>query len=245
MPQGYDSDDIDDILSSIMQKRVPNQRTQSLPVIPGRPYKTAISAATPKPAATAPLQPSRSPAPHPKSHTISANKPVTKKSRYKKRLLVVPVAIIMIASVAFFARPIAAFIVPGTPFPRELIENTEYPLLYPSRLPAGYSIDTATINQSDDKATNYAIKNKDGNPVHFSLQQQPNELNLLPLFETMSNVKSLDIPAGTTTIGVTKDKMVTAHTLTGSIWIIARTPVDGGLDSSDLETMLKSLKAAE
>ncbi len=251
MPQHRQDEDIDSILSSIMQGHHPSMPRPE-PAPQKRPAhhsqvtkETAQLRDTPVQISKKPLQPAyapvqdRAPLSHtPQNKSVEPSKPM-KKHRLKKRALVIPATVLALATLGFFAQTYLSL--SSSPFASELSASTKYPLLYPGKLPAGFAIDKTSVSQSSNGATIYAIKGKDNKIINISLQKQPSGLNLQPLYDTMTGVKKVDTPAGDTTIGVSKDNMLTANTLSGDVWVIVRTQVDS-ISMSDFEALLKSFK---
>jgi len=175
-----------------------------------------------------------------KAQTKSFNQ-VRRRSKLKKWVLLPPVVLILLVGTGFLAsKSVMNFVIPASPFSKELGEFIPYPLLYPSKLPDGFEIDKTSVNKGPNDVVIYSIKNSNGNYINISLQPEPATLNIEALTGTLANIRTVKLPAGTTYIGTTEDDLITSYTLTGTVWIIARMPKDT-ISDNGMETMLGSL----
>lgn len=229
--QGHPQDeDMDSILSSIMNgantarpEQVQQRQPKPAPVAPAHTRQPLEQRAMPRHAPT--------------TKQSRTNKPKSKKKVVAFGL----VSIVLVFGLMAVARPAVSIIFPSSPFSKDLALGAGYPLLYPGKLPSGYKIDKSSINKSTNGVIVYALKNSEGKVINVSLQQQPQSLNLKPLYDTMQNIRTVETPAGETTVGITQDNMLTSNTLSGSVWVIIRAQPDTVKDQ-EIDAMLKSLK---
>lgn len=228
MPRSYQDDaDMHDVLSSIMHGQAPTPVAQHAPRPAAKPQ-----AAAPRPVHEIPLQqPTYAPA---------KPKKAKRQRRGSRKLLLVPLFIILIGGGVFLSGWVLTKLSTQSPFSQELVSKTSYPLLYPTKLPTGYHIDKTSVNQAENGAVVYTIKNKDA-AINISLQEQPANLNLKPLLDTMSSVRKVEAPAGETTVGLAQDNLITANTLSGKVWVIVRvTP--NTITDQEFDNLLRSFK---
>lgn len=233
---GHENEDFDAILADIMHGGQPPKPVQAHPQsrrVPARNRPTS----QPRPqtigaSGSIPFSP---------SHTTNLVKGPT--GRRKRTWRLKPgfmyagftLVILLIAGFLFYFVATA----PKNPFTGEMAEEIDYPLLYPATLPEGFKLDKNSVSQTEDVVI-YAIKNGD-KTIHISLQPQPQNFNLKPVLDLMTDVRQIETPAGETYSGVTKDNRLLSHTVTGSVWIITNMPKDT-VDNQELDAMLQSFR---
>lgn len=169
------------------------------------------------------------------------------KRSIKRWVLAVPLVLVFIIGIITtiviidIPKPLANLISTPSPFTEELTKTTSYPLLYPMDPPSGFSIDFNSINRAENDIVLYSLTNNKGDTIQISLQPVPKTLNREALAETLNDVRTVRLPAGDTLIGTSLDGFTTAHTLSGSVWVITRVTKDV-VPESTIEAMLSTLK---
>lgn len=237
MPSHQD-DDIDDIMSSILQGRPSNT-----PLLPKQPKQK------PQPK---PIQPRRSildtPSPAysvPKKAPKSPRKPFKLKKSVKVSIIIVT-AILALGAVGFVLRkPVGSFVsdllAPPSPFSAEVTEKAGFPLYYPTKLPAGYKIETDSVRQPEEGVVIYAITTDDGKRFNINLQKKPAGLNLDPLYNALTEIKETDTKFGKVKTGTSGEGMQITNILTDQSWIIINSSKDT-LTQEDLVKLVNSLR---
>lgn len=250
-------EDIDDILSSIMQQSAtPIAKPESLAK-----KSTYISPQTKEPSKhdkdfkhtkQSLDQTIKNTGPQDPEQIIETPPPQPKKRHYKqrrttqtvKKSLVIIVLTVVVGAIGVgivYRKTLVALVLPQSPFSQELRDTIQYPLLYPTKPPLGYSIDKSSVSKGSNGVVVYNLKNPTGDLIGISLQPEPSGLNRDALLATLTDPRTITIPAGTTIIGTSKDEMTTSHTLTGIVWVIVRSP-KGVVSEQSIEAMLSSLK---
>ncbi len=213
MPQRYEDEDMDDILSSIMHGQQAN---------PGPRHTRSTPA---------------------KRHRAKAARTPGRPKSFKAAFLLIPLALAVGAAALYLliSSENVPFMPPKSPFNAQIKEGSRFPLIFPSALPAGFTIDQSSVSKASDGSIVYSLKDNDAGVISISLQSQPDGLNLQPLIDTMTDVREITVPAGNTVIGLTTDNMVTTNTLSGEVWIIVRYPKDLITDA-ELDAMLRSFR---
>jgi len=161
-----------------------------------------------------------------------------------KRVSLVAVSVMVVGVVitgVVYRKSLIAIVLPQSPFTKELRDTIKYPLLYPTKLPLGYSIDATSVSKGSNGVIVYNLKNPSGGLIGISLQPEPSNLNKEAVMATLANTSTITVPAGTVVMGTSKDNINTFHTFTGTVWVITRVP-EGVVPTSAIETMLSSLK---
>ncbi len=134
------------------------------------------------------------------------------------RVALVTGIVLVTAGVAIFQ----IVFVPRSPFSSDLVSSVDFPLYYPTSLPAGFHLDTGSIS-SNNQVVVYGIVNpdRDNGTISISIQAKPSGFNFddfytHKLFHPVSRTTS----NGTVMVGA-DDKGVFASLAAADSWVIA------------------------
>ncbi len=236
---GYD-DDIDDIMASIMSG---NSSLETQPPPQKRPKRHHMSPKRPSARDESFVSPLSMKEDTPQSQQIE--KPVRKHNTKKIGLYVatpVTLLVLVFGGMALWNGPIAALLKPPSPFNEEVLgKMTETPLYYPTKLPGTYKIELNSITQPESSVVVYAITDDSGKKINVSLQAQPKNMTLEPLYKALTNLRNTDTKFGVIKTGTSEDGIDITNILAGKTWIII-TSAKGVLSSDEIQTIVNSLE---
>lgn len=229
----YD-DDIDDIMSSIMQGQARKEPPASKKTILRRPrkqppskirsLKADISTNTSQPVSKPPA-------------------PVSKKGRYTRSVILFAVlACLLAGGVLLWRGPLSKSIRPRSPFSSEISQAVDAPLYFPTKLPGSFKMELNSITQPEPSVVVYTITDEQGRTVNVSMQKQPANLALDPLYNALTDARSLNTKFGTVKTGVLSEDMEVTNILANGTWIII-TADRGVVQPEELELIIQNLEA--
>jgi hypothetical protein len=97
-----------------------------------------------------------------------------------------------------------------------------FPTYYPSRLPAGYQLDTTSLDRVQQGVLAFSLANGNGSAINFTEQKAPEDFNFTTFYSTFGNRKSFKVPLGQVTSGTIDDgKTYLASMLTpDKTWVL-------------------------
>lgn len=169
----------------------------------------------------------------------TAQEPAAQKKGNKRMAAAVVLLLVVVSglSAAAFAF-LPQLTTPGNPFDASLREEMGIPLYYPTKLPTGYKMELGSISRPETDVVLYAVSNEAGQRFNVTLQKQPADIDLEPLYATLKDIHEIS----TTTFGSVKvgtsssENIVIANILTGKTWII----VSGNTETLT-DTLLKDI----
>lgn len=242
MPQRHD-EDIDDIMSSILQRQrgsAPSYQPQAQPRRKKKPQQHPV----PKP------RPSILDEPAPAYTSVSKTPPrPRRKLKLKKSVkigLSVAIVVLILGGLIFaFRKPLGSAIgnllAPPSPFSQEVREKAGFPLFYPTKLPGSFKIESDSVKQPESGVVIYAITDDDGKRININLQKQPEGINLDPLYNVLEDIQELDTKFGKVKTGVSTESVQITNILTGKTWIIVNAAKDT-LTQDELIKLINNLR---
>lgn len=232
-------DDVDDFMAgllgggaSVPPQPAPQRRPVSRPTITSPPTHPKHPKPASKPTQLSPTQT--------ESPRLQQRK---KKAAPKRALLALPiVAVVILTGFLLWSGPISGLLEPKSPFDPELQEKVGMPLYFPSKLPEGFKIETNSINQPESNVVVYTVSDDTDKQIIISLQRQPKNINLDPLYENLSSIKETETKFGKVKVGISEDNIYMANVLTGETWVII-TSQSNILDTDTIETIVNNLRA--
>lgn len=202
-----EDDDIDDFMASLIHRepiqeyrarRPKKQHKQDVP----QPFKPAAKSNETPP--------------------ISSHKTKDRSNSTPRRMFMLAIIFIVIVmlSIVLWKGPLTSFLQPRSPFSEEMRKKTGIPLYYPTKLPAGYKLELNTITQPETDVVLYAVSNESGQRFNITLQKQPADINLEPLYNTLTDTKEIGTQFGQVKVGTTTEGIRMANILAGQTWII-------------------------
>jgi hypothetical protein len=115
----------------------------------------------------------------------------------------------------------------STPFSIETRQAVDFPLYYPTNLPAGFTLDKTSISSTDEVVL-YNLKAPGDAIINVSVQKRPEGANLEAFYaQELSDVHSIPTTHGVVKIGK-RGQSIFASLVTDTSWIIG-TAKDGTL----------------
>lgn len=225
----YHRDTEDDLdMDSFMASLI---RDESLPEPRSRPFSRPSAPASPPPYLKTAAHASRAPAPARSAdrHTLTeepapaatAHEPAAQKKSHKRMAVAVVLLLVVVSglSAAAFAF-LPQLTTPSNPFDTSLREEMGIPLYYPTKLPTGYKMELGSISRPETDVVLYAVSNETGQRFNVTLQKQPADIDLEPLYASLKDVREISTSFGMIKVGTTTEGLVMANALTGQTWII-------------------------
>jgi hypothetical protein len=129
---------------------------------------------------------------------------------------------------------------PAGPFSRDIRQKYDFPLLYPTRLPAGYLIDKSTLQEAKNFVFYKATDDKD-HAINITLQKAIKDKNPVNRLAIGGSPRTFDVPGGTASVYTTSDGLTAAFVLVDKTWVFINMERDL-IKNGDLDAMLKSFK---
>lgn len=147
----------------------------------------------------------------PPVHHVKPRKPKKK----LKKFVISAIILLILAGGGLYAYP---KYVSANPFSADIQTNAGFSLLYPQKLPAGYTIDKTSIKLSNGVVI-YAATKGDLRIV-FTLQKVPDSFDFATFYkQELSNSQQYDTPYGQAVIGKNNDRFLGSLT-SGSSWLL-------------------------
>lgn len=240
-------DDIDDFMASLIHKdnldNPPAKKSalrkkptlQSKPLPPARNHATRIIA-----------EPASPRSPKPQNDRLNSSLEPKKQARSRTKLVVglATIAVVTMTGVFGLRGPVASLLSPGQPFSTEQRERMNTPLYYPTKLPGSFKIEVDNIAMPDSGVLIYAISDDQGRQISVTLQTQPNDLTLEPLYAALKNVSSIETKFGNIQIGTTEENTDMVNILAGQTWIIISSKANI-LKADEIKLIVDSLQKVE
>jgi hypothetical protein len=258
----YDHEDINDVLSSIMQgqkpsdvmpdtfslkpkpKAPPTQKHHQLPLHHSKPQQKPVVAHRGQSEFVGKKKPSilEAPAYSPASEPI-APKAKRKLSIPFKKLALGLSSVIVVGSLGFGAFfGISRLLEPRSPFTSDVTKQVIFPLYFPTDLPAGYKIELDSVRKAEDAPVILlGISDENNQRITISQQKQPSGLNFENLNKLLTEARQINTQFGNITIGVSDTETEIANVLTGDTWILISTPKNS-LKDADYDALIRSFR---
>jgi len=141
--------------------------------------------------------------------------PAKKRSKKFLKLLIILVLLAGLIGGGLYAYP---KYVKANPFTPDIQTNADFSLFYPTKLPAGYTIDKSTIKLTNGVVI-YAAANGDLRII-FTIQKTPPSFDFNTFYsQALSNSQQFATPYGQVVIGKSKDRYL-GSLVSGSTWVI-------------------------
>lgn len=208
-----------------------------------RNYSTEpIITAKPKPAApvaAAPTQTTAVPPLAPVSHSTIRHQSARPK-RGKRRLLIVFFILVLIAAGAGAYLYQKSLVV----VPANIVAQSDIPILYPSKLPAGYKINKTSFKVSNGNIISYYATNKTSSRLVFTVQARPPNFDYEKFYSSsMTDVTKIATPLGEGAVGTAGGRLLGSLATTKSWILITTSDKSGGSDK--IQIALSSLKTTD
>jgi hypothetical protein len=162
--------------------------------------------------------------------------PARKKRRLARKLIVTVLILGILGGACAWAYPKYAH---KNPFPADIRASAAVQLLYPSKLPAGYTISSSSIHL-DNGVLTYAANNG-AKRIVFTTQRAPKSFDF-PAFNQkyLKNPKQLSTAYGQAVIGQNEDRAL-GSLVSGQSWLILSTN-NSQISPDNLALIMNSLK---
>jgi len=162
-----------------------------------------------------------------------------RKSRGREKPLLAIVLLLLIAAAAGgaywykFGRQ-------SVPIPGKVQAAAAYPVLYPSKLPAGYTLKNTSFSTSQD-AIIYEADNASGGKIVFSVQSRPANFDFPAFYQHgLGGARPFQTPDGQAAVGTANGGLLGSF-VSSTSWALVTSP-SGGLTVSDFHFILQNIK---
>lgn len=166
------------------------------------------------------------------------NRKSAKTHRLRNRFILISAAVLLVGAGGAgwkYTQTKAAVQIPAS-----IVANSDFPLLYPNNLPAGYKIDAYSFNTSQDVVLYSADKNG-ADKIAFSVQKRPPTFDFNAFYKQgMGNASTFDSPLGQAALGTTNGHPI-GSLATDKSWILVSS-ISSNVQSSDIRLILNNLK---
>jgi hypothetical protein len=134
----------------------------------------------------------------------------------------------------------------NNPFSNSQRRTAGFTLYFPGRLPAGYNVDAASLDNSvQANIVTFKILNSNGGSIDITEQKPPDNFNFSTFYNALNNKVSFKSQLGTVTSGdIDGDKTHLTNLVTPDhVWILLHTSLN--VPQADLMVIFKNLKASE
>lgn len=129
---------------------------------------------------------------------------------------------------------------PSDPIPQNITRSVSFPLLYPTKLPANYILDTRSFSASSGSVVTYRATNKSGNQLIFSVQPRPETFDFNAFYaQGLTGTTKFSTDDGEGATGTARGKTIGSFA-TDKSWVLLTT--DGDTTASAMQSILKSLQ---
>ncbi|HSW75105.1 MAG TPA: hypothetical protein VLG16_04535 [Candidatus Saccharimonadales bacterium] len=126
------------------------------------------------------------------------------------------------------------------PFNAQLLASIDFPLYYPTRLPAGYHLDTKTVGKPQDGVVVLTINGPKNQNIYMSQEIRPGTFDFGGYYNNFSDKKLIVTEAGTIAVGHIDNGYTSIGSLaTSRTWVIVNTKAS--VDLNQLTVLLESL----
>lgn len=158
------------------------------------------------------------------------------KPRRGRKILAGVIVLAVIAAGGIFAYP---RLVQANPFSSDIQTNAGYKLFYPSKLPAGYTIDKTNINLANGVVI-YSANNGDKRLV-FTMQKTPPNFDFNTFYkQQLSNNQQYQTPYGQAVVGKNSDRFLGSLAAGGTWLLVSTNSQDVSMD--DISLVMTHLK---
>jgi hypothetical protein len=173
------------------------------------------------------------PAPHPKTPAAQHRRP---KKRRLLRFLILLIILAALAGGGWYAHQ-KYFV--KNPFPADIRQNAAVDLLYPAKLPAGYRIDPASIQQTNGILLYDAVNG--GQRLVFSLQKTPPTFDFATFYkQQLQDNQQFSTAYGQAAVGRNGGRYL-GSLVDGGTWLILSAN-NSRLSAADFSLVLNNLK---
>ncbi len=201
-----------------------------------RPMAPAPSSAPPNPAAPAPVSQAPQPQHEPSPYQAPARPPRRAKKRRLLKLFIILLILAALAGGVFLAY--RKYYVKN-PFPADIRQNAGLDLLYPTKLPTGYTIDPTSMQQTNGILLYDATSGS--NRLVFTLQKTPSTFDFATFYkQQLQDNQQFSTPYGQAAVGKNSNRYL-GSLVDGNTWLLLSTNTSS-LSASDFTQTLNSLK---
>jgi hypothetical protein len=170
-------------------------------------------------------------------HQLAKAKKKRRRS-YKKFFIV----LIILLAVGFTALGIYSY-TQGT-VPKKVIKESSIPILYPDKLPPGYTINKTSFNVSGNNLITYYAQNSAGDHIIFTVQPKSPNFDYQKFYDqSLQDSTKFSTSLGSGAVGTAQGHLLGMLT-TDKTWIIVAGN-NKNVDSSKVQLVLKNLKQTE
>lgn len=192
-------------------------------------------------------RPQQHPAPHnnrpaePASHQPASaqHHSVTPRPKKRRRMRIILILLILLAAAGaggywYMSNKLSS------PIPANIRASVSFPLLYPSKLPAGYHLDNNSFSSSGGVVL-YSAQNGSGTKIAFTVQQRPSGFDFNNFYKQgLTNPSTFDTSLGQAALGTTNGRPL-GSLLTDKSWLLVSS-ASKSVQSDDLRLILNNLK---
>jgi hypothetical protein len=176
------------------------------------------------------------------SETVAKNKRRTQKKRRSKKKFFVLIFILLILAGGAGGAYKYYYLKPSVP--KNIVAQTTIPILYPQKLPNGYSISQQSFNITSGNIITYFAANQTGDRIVFSLQARPANFDYATFYSKgLTDSTIFNTSLGQAAVGTT-DGHLLGSLATEQTWIIVSS-TSKNIHSSDIRLILENLKEVQ
>jgi hypothetical protein len=129
------------------------------------------------------------------------------------------------------------------PFSKSVTASVQFPLYYPTQVPAGYRVDTKSVTQPQQGVVVFNLIGPRGHKIYLSEEARPVTFDLGGFYNKFQDLKETPVTDGDVAVGrVSHGLTEIASRANNKTWILSNTTANIPLDQ--LTIMLKSLTPA-
>lgn len=156
----------------------------------------------------------------------------------KRKIIIVIVALVLAGAGSYWFFAIRS----NEPIPANVRSKVSFPLLYPSKLPQGFSIDQKSFSVQSGVVL-YSANNPTGDKVAFSVQPRPATFAFDTFYKQgLNGASTFDTPLGQAAVGQANGQPI-GSLATDQSWLLISS-VSKKVGSSALRQILQSVKLA-
>jgi len=126
------------------------------------------------------------------------------------------------------------------PFNSHISSSMQFPLYYPTQLPAGYRIDTKSVNVPQQGVVVFNMVGPKGSKLYMSEEARPSTFDLGGFYQKFQNLKETSVSDGAVAVGrVNSGQTEVASRANNKTWILSNTTAN--IPLNQLTNMMKSL----
>lgn len=156
----------------------------------------------------------------------------------QRRILIITSILVLLAGLGgaywYFAKNLVS------PIPALIKASAAFPILYPTKLPAGFNIDSSKFSESKDSVI-YSAANTAGQEIAFTVQPRPTSFDFNKFYsQVLSNSTVFTTTVGQAAIGQANGRLL-GSIYTDQSWLLVSS-ASQQIQSSDLRLILDNLK---